>query len=146
MKQVSEAIGHGGRLGKIQSVSGSYDHDVRIPGMKTNGVTPEEFLAGAWVACFGMTFMEAARSRDIDATDTQYKASVSLESSDDGYTITEASLKVDALGIDEAVQNELIEYTHTHCPVSKLLTAGIATLNVTTESLDTESALSKEEE
>ncbi len=140
MRHVSEAVGRGGRLGTIEALSGSYEHDVRIPGMKAKGVTPEELLAGAWVACFGMTFIEAARRRDIDATDVEYKAAVVLEASNGEYTITEARLDVDAPDIDPGVRDALIEHTHLHCPVSKLLRAGVAALHVASGSAAVEAA------
>ena len=125
MKHVSEAVGRGGRLGTIKSLSGSYEHEVRIPGMKAAGVTPEELIAGAWVACFGMTFIDAARAYDIEATGVHYHGSVVLDARNGDYTITDATMEVDAPDIDEAVLGELIETTHARCPVSKLLAGGV---------------------
>jgi organic hydroperoxide reductase OsmC/OhrA len=123
-------VGSGGRLGTIESVSGSYRHDVTLPGMKRAGVIPEELIAGAWVACFGATFIEIAEARKIDATEVEYEASVVLESEQAEYTITEAWLEVMADGIERSALERLIETTHAHCPVSKLLTAGAASVEV----------------
>jgi organic hydroperoxide reductase OsmC/OhrA len=130
MRHVSKAVGTGGRMGTIASESGSYRHDVTLPGEKRNGVIPEELIAGAWVACFGATFIEIAEARRIDATEVAYEASVVLESSGTEYTITEAWLEVMAGDIERSKLERLIETTHQHCPVSKLLTAGARSVEV----------------
>lgn len=130
MKHVSEAVGSGGRLGRVKSTSGSYDHEVRIPGMKADGVTPEEMIAGAWVACFGMTFIDAARSAEVDATEVEYSAQVTLEAANGTYTITKATLTIDAPALDSDLVDELAERTHQVCPVSKVLTEGVAKVEI----------------
>lgn len=130
MKHVSEAVGSGGRLGRVRSTSGSYDHEVRIPGMKAEGVTPEEMIAGAWVACFGMTFIDAARSAEVDATAVEYHGKVTLEAAKGTYTITEATLTIDAPELDPDLVDELAERTHQVCPVSKVLTEGVAKVEI----------------
>lgn len=130
MKHVSEAVGSGGRLGRVRSTSGSYDHEVRIPGMKTDGVTPEEMIAGAWVACFGMTFIDAARGAEVDATEVEYSAQVTLEAANGTYTITKATLTIDAPALDPDLVDELAERTHQVCPVSKVLTEGVAKVEI----------------
>ncbi len=130
MRHVSEAIGQGGRLGSIESLSGSYQHEVRIPGVKRTGVTPEELLAGAWAACFGMVFIELARAAGLDATDVRHKASVVLEADRGEYTITEATLEVLVPDIEPPTVARLIDDAHRRCPVSKLLTGGVASVDV----------------
>jgi osmotically inducible protein OsmC len=130
MRHVSKATGRGGRVGTIESVSGSYQHDVTLPGMKRPGVIPEELIAGAWVACFGATFIEIAEAREIDATAVEYEASIVLESDKDEYTITEASLEVIGADIGRSKLERLIATSHAHCPVSKLLTGGAASVQV----------------
>jgi osmotically inducible protein OsmC len=130
VKHVSEARGRGGRAGTIESASGSYRHDVTLPGLRRPGVTPEELLAGAWVACFGATFIEFAEARGADADAAEYKATVVLEAHDDEYTITEAVLEVDAPAIDSEALEELLATSHQHCPVSKLFTAGARRVEV----------------
>ncbi|MBS1888536.1 MAG: OsmC family protein [Actinobacteria bacterium] len=130
MKHVSEAVGSGGRLGRVRSTSGSYDHEVRIPGVKADGVTPEEMIAGAWVACFGMTFIDAARAADTDATEVEYSAQVTIEAANGIYTITEATLTIDAPELDPGLVDELAVRTHQVCPVSKVLTEGVAKVEI----------------
>jgi organic hydroperoxide reductase OsmC/OhrA len=103
---------------------------VRLPGVKRTGVTPEELIAGAWVACFGATFIEEAGAREIQAAEVQYKASVVLEAAGGDYTITEANLQIDAPTIEPAALGDLIEQTHAKCPVSKLLTGGVANVAI----------------
>lgn len=125
MRHVSEAIGTGGRLGTVEAVPPSYKHALRIPGLKGDGVTPEEMIAGAWVACFGMTFIDRARQRDVDASEARYRARVTLESEQDNYTITEASLEVSAPDIEPEALDELIRESHSRCPVSKLLSGAV---------------------
>ncbi|MEZ5075930.1 MAG: OsmC family protein [Solirubrobacterales bacterium] len=114
----------------MKSLSGSYDHDVRIPGMKAEGVTPEEMIAGAWVACFGMTFIDAARKAGVDASEVEYRARVVLESSDGTYTITEAALTIDAPDLVASLVDDLAERTHQVCPVSKVLSEGVAQIDI----------------
>lgn len=106
--------------------------------MKRDGVTPEELIAGAWAACFGMTFIDSARSRDIDATTVEYKARVVLDFVDGEYTITKANLQIDAPDIDPELLRNLIDQTHARCPVSKALTNGVANLSLASGSISTE--------
>lgn len=130
MRHVSRAVGKGGRMGTIESASGSYQHDVTLPGMDRAGVTPEELIAGAWVACFGATFIEIAEARHIDATAVEYEASIVLEADSDEYTITEALLEVLAADIERPTLERLIATSHKHCPVSKLLAGGATSVQV----------------
>jgi organic hydroperoxide reductase OsmC/OhrA len=98
--------------------------------MKRVGVTPEELIAGAWVACYGATFIEIAEARHIHATGVEYEASITLDNDGSEYTITEASLQVRAPDIEPSVLKRLIDTAHVHCPVSKLLTAGAMSVQV----------------
>ena len=130
MGTVSRAFGRGGRTGTIESESGSYRHDVTLPGPGRLGVTPEELIAGAWIACFGATFIEIAEARKIDASDVEYEATICLEEEKGEYTITEASLEVITDMIEQARLDRLIDIAHKHCPVSKLLAGGSAAVRV----------------
>jgi len=94
--------------------------------MKREGVIPEELIAGAWVACFGATFIEIAEARKHEVSTVSYEASVVLEAEKDVYTITEATLDVFAPDIERGALIQLIESSHKHCPVSKLLVSGAA--------------------
>ena len=125
MITVGEAVGRGGRLGQVRSVSGSYDHEVRIPGQKSEGVTPEEFLAGAWAACFGMTLIGRARGKGLDASAAEFSASVALESANGTYTIVEATMAVECDSIEPEALAALIAESDVHCPVSKVFQTGI---------------------
>jgi len=91
------------------------------------GTNPEELIASAHAGCFSMalSMMLGEASVTPDSIDT--KASVSLEESDGGFSITKIHLdvKVSAAGIDADKFQKIANKAKEGCPVSQVLNADI---------------------
>jgi len=122
----SNAVGTGGRGGRVWSESKSYEHAVGIPGVASNGVTPEELLAGAWAACFGGAFLLIAGNHGIDASAARFHTAVTLDSDLQNmrFDITRVQLEVELAGVDDATVDMVLAEAHDICPVSKLFVNG----------------------
>lgn len=128
----SEATGTGGRTGTVSSKSGSYTHQMVMPGASTPGVTPEELIAGAWAACYGTTLTAIAAARHIDASRATVVARITLDSNHEAgeYTISRAELRVGLEGQENDQLDQIIEEAHGACPVSKLISGGARDVQV----------------
>lgn len=121
----SKAKNVGGRAGRVWSDTGSYDHQVVMPGAPAEGVTPEELIAGAWASCFGSAFEFMANKHGLDASGVEIRAAVTLNSDLENvqFDIVRGELKV-ALDGDNDLIDQVIAASHDVCPVSKLMQDG----------------------
>jgi organic hydroperoxide reductase OsmC/OhrA len=89
-------------------------------------------IAGAWTACFGTTLLHVARGHGVDTSEAVCRATVTLDADHEKgeYTISEAKLSVYAPGAEPDALEAALKETHTKCPVSKVLTSGVADLEV----------------
>lgn len=96
------------------------------------GTNPEELIGAAHAGCFSMALALNIAEEGYVAEHIDTVADVSLEKSDDGFTITKVHLKVKANvpGMDREIFAEVAEETKKGCPVSKVLKAEI---HLTTE-------------
>lgn len=86
------------------------------------GTNPEELIGAAHAGCFSMAFANELSSRGLTVKDIQTKCDITLEKTDDGFTITKSTLTVDVSA--EGDHDKFAEALHaaeTGCPVSKLL-------------------------
>jgi organic hydroperoxide reductase OsmC/OhrA len=128
---VYTAVGKGGRDGEIRSTSGSYHLHTRLPDSRAEGVTPEEMIAGAWAACFGTTLFFVAREHGVDLGETVVEAKVTytVDHQTPLYEVVRAELT--AVIPDEVAEgNAILEQAHARCPISKLITRGVAEVAV----------------
>jgi lipoyl-dependent peroxiredoxin len=91
------------------------------------GTNPEELIAAAHAGCFSMAFSAQLEKEGVKATRINTTAAVSLEKSDDGFSIPAIHLQMTAIipGIDEAKFNKIATAAKEGCPVSKLMKAKI---------------------
>ncbi len=91
----------------------------------TVGTNPEEMIAAAHAGCFAMALSFAIVGAGFTAEELNVQASVILEPSDDGFTITSIQLKLQGKvpGMEEALFNELAEKVKLSCPISKALSS-----------------------
>jgi osmotically inducible protein OsmC len=103
-----------------------------MPGGNAAGVTPEEFLAGAWAACFGGAFSMIAGTHGVDAREFRFHTAVTLDSDLEAmrFSISRAELKVEAGNLDDTSFEEILEKAHAICPVSKLFVEGTGSVTV----------------
>lgn len=101
------------------------------------GTNPEELVAAAHAACFSMAFSGKLTTAGFTADAINTTATVTLEKTDAGMTITRVHLRTRArvAGIDSAVFAEQAEAARATCPISRLLApAAQITLDASLES------------
>ncbi len=116
--------------GSISTASGlldeaNYSFATRFESGK--GTNPEELIGAAHAACFSMALamMLGEAGYEPEAIDT--RATVSLEESGDGFSITAAHLDVTAAvpGADAGAFEKAAAAAKAGCPISRLLNAEI---------------------
>ena len=133
MKRKASAVWKGGlRDGKgtISTDSGvlsdtQYSFSTRFEqGVGTN---PEELIAAAHAGCFAMALSAQLGDADLTAERIRTTASVTLDKTEAGFTITAVHLDVTAkiTGADQQAFETAANNAKTGCPVSKVLNAQI---------------------
>jgi osmotically inducible protein OsmC len=91
------------------------------------GTNPEELIAAAHAGCFTMALSMQLEQAGMVAESLRTDATVTLEQTSGGFTITTVHLDLAAKipGADENAFNNAVQNAKTGCPVSKLLNAEI---------------------
>jgi len=91
------------------------------------GTNPEELIAAAHAGCFSMALSGQLGNANLTAESIKTTASVKLEKTDAGFTITEVHLNVAARvpGATEEQFETAANNAKAGCPVSRLLNAKI---------------------
>lgn len=141
MKRTASAAWSGGLKdgrGTISTQSGVLSNTQY--GFKTRfedgpGTNPEELIAAAHAGCFTMALSAQLGEAGFTAESLRTEASVTLDKSDDGFTITAVHLNLVAKvpGADQDAFDTAVDNAKVGCPVSKLLNAEI-TLSAKLES------------
>lgn len=133
MKRKASAVWQGGLKdgrGKISTDSGvlsetQYSFSTRFEeGIGTN---PEELIAAAHAGCFSMALSGQLGNAGMTAESINTTATVTLEKTDAGFTITTVHLDVKAKipGADQQAFETAANNAKAGCPVSRLLNAQI---------------------
>ena len=133
MKRKASAVWHGdlkSGKGTISSDSGAlketqYSFSTRFEnGVGTN---PEELIAAAHAGCFSMAFSAELGKAGITPESIRTTATITMEKTDAGFTITESHLDVTAKipGIDQAKFTTAANAAKAGCPISRLLNTKI---------------------
>jgi osmotically inducible protein OsmC len=133
MKRKASAAWQGGLKdgkGTISTASGvlsdtQYSFSTRFEdGIGTN---PEELIAAAHAGCFTMALSGQLAGVGLTAENIATTATVTMEKTDAGFTITEVHLDVTARipGADPAKFEEAANNAKAGCPISRLLKANI---------------------
>ena len=124
--------------GTISSGSGvldntQYSFSTRFESGK--GTNPEELVAAAHAGCFSMALSAQLGERGITPETIRTTATVTLDKTEDGFSITSSHLEVNAKipGVDKAKFDEAAKAAKEGCPISKLFNTTI-TMNATLES------------
>jgi lipoyl-dependent peroxiredoxin len=98
------------------------------------GTNPEELIAAAHAGCFAMAFSAELGKAGITPEAIHATATVTLDKTDAGFTVTESHLDVSAKvpGADQARVRDIANDAKAGCPISRLLKATI-TLNLKLE-------------
>jgi osmotically inducible protein OsmC len=99
------------------------------------GTNPEELIAAAHAGCFSMALSSELGKLDLTAESIRTTATVSLEKTDAGFTITSVHLDLKAKipGADKETFEKAASNAKKGCPVSRVLNAEI-TLDAELES------------
>jgi osmotically inducible protein OsmC len=91
------------------------------------GTNPEELIAAAHAGCFSMAFSAELGKAGITPESISTTATVTLEKTDAGFTVTESHLDVTAMipGVDKTKALEIANGAKAGCPISRLLTAKV---------------------
>jgi osmotically inducible protein OsmC len=91
------------------------------------GTNPEELIAAAHAGCFSMALSAQLGNAGMTAESIDTKASLTLEKTDAGFTITAIHLDVTVKipGGDQAKFDEAAKNAEKGCPVSRVLKAAI---------------------
>jgi len=133
MKRKASAVWKGGLKdgkGAISTDSGvlsdtQYSFSTRFEdGIGTN---PEELIGAAHAGCFSMALSGQLGNAGMTAESINTTATVTLEKTDAGFTVTEVHLDVTAKipGASEEAFNTAANNAKTGCPISRLLNAKI---------------------
>jgi osmotically inducible protein OsmC len=133
MKRNGSAVWKGGLKdgqGTVSTDSGvlsntQYSFSTRFENGK--GTNPEELIAAAHAGCFSMALSGQLGNAGMTAESIRTTASVNLEKTDAGFTITAVHLDVTAKipGADRAKFETAANNAKAGCPVSRLLNATI---------------------
>ena len=91
------------------------------------GTNPEELIAAAHASCFSMALSAQLGNAGMTAESIDTTATVTLEKTDAGFTLTSSHLAVNAKipGADKAKFDEAAKAAETGCPISRVLNAKI---------------------
>jgi lipoyl-dependent peroxiredoxin len=91
------------------------------------GTNPEELIAAAHAGCFSMALSAQLGNAGMTADSIDTKATLTLDKTDAGFTITAVHLdvKVRIPGADQAKFDEASQNAKKGCPVSRVLNANI---------------------
>ena len=133
MKRTGSAVWHGGLKdgrGTVSTESGvlndaQYSFATRFE--SGAGTNPEELLAAAHAGCFSMALSKQVEDAGFKAEFINTTATVRLEKTDAGFTITKVHLDVTASvpGADAAAFQTAANNAKAGCPVSRLFNAEI---------------------
>ena len=133
MKRHASAVWQGGLKdgkGSISTASGvlsntQYSFSTRFEnGIGTN---PEELIAAAHASCFSMALSGQLGNAGMTAEKIETTATVTLDKTDAGFTITEVHLDVKARipGADQAAFETAAANAKAGCPISRVLNTKI---------------------
>jgi osmotically inducible protein OsmC len=92
------------------------------------GTNPEELIAAAHAGCFSMDLSARLEKAALGPKRIDTEATLTLEKTDPGFTITtiQLAVKVELDDRDEQKFNEAVAAAKAGCPVSKVLNADIS--------------------
>ncbi len=92
----------------------------------TTGTNPEELIAAAHAGCFSMALSGQLAERGLQSDRIETKATVTLEKTDAGMTVTKIHLdtRVTGAGADASKFHEAANAAKAGCPISRLLSPG----------------------
>ena len=133
MKRKASAVWHGDLKtgkGSISTESGTLKETQYSFGTRfENGVgtNPEELIGAAHAGCFSMAFSAELGKAGITPESIHTTATITLEKTDAGFTVTESHLDMTAKipGADKEKVLAIANAAKAGCPISRLLNAKV---------------------
>jgi osmotically inducible protein OsmC len=114
--------------GTIRTGKGGYEGNYSFKSRfeEGEGTNPEELIGAAHAGCFSMALSNVLASNGFTPTSVDTTASVHLDKTDAGMTVTRIDLDTTGVvpGIDEAEFLKHAETAKATCPISRLLAPG----------------------
>ncbi|MFV2008276.1 MULTISPECIES: OsmC family protein [unclassified Micromonospora] len=114
--------------GTIRTGKGGYEgnYSFRSRFDEGEGTNPEELIGAAHAGCFSMAFSKGLADAGFTPTSVQTTASVHLDKTDAGMTVTRIDLETvgEVPGVDPETFQKLAEAAKANCPISRLLSPG----------------------
>jgi len=110
-----------GRNGRVRSMDGAVDTDVRLPvemGGPGGAPNPEMLFAAGYAACFHSALRQVAKASKVDDSDSEVVADVSIGVLASGGYGLAVQLEIDLPNVDRATAQKLVDQTHQVCPYS----------------------------
>ncbi len=133
MQRTGSAVWKGGLKdgkGTVSTASGvlkdtQYSFSTRFE--NGEGTNPEELIAAAHAGCFSMALSAQLGEANMKAESINTTATVTLEKTDAGFTVTKSHLDVTAKipDADKAAFDKAANNAKAGCPISRLLKAEI---------------------
>jgi lipoyl-dependent peroxiredoxin len=139
MERSASAIWHGdlkqgtGALTTQSHVLNNTPYSFHTRFEEAAGTNPEELIAAAHAGCFTMALSSQLSSAEHPPSTIETTATVTMETTDDGPTITKIHLSTHATvpGIDKDVFADLAKKAKDGCPISRLLKTAEITMDAT---------------
>ncbi len=110
-----------GRNGHVQTLDGHLDTAVRTPrelGGEGGATNPEQLFAAGYAACFHSALKLVAAKQQVDTTDSEVVADVSLGMlAEGGFGLT-ARIEVNLPNADRETAERVVQAAHQVCPYS----------------------------
>lgn len=114
--------------GTIRTGKGGYEGNYSFKSRfeEGEGTNPEELIGAAHAGCFSMAFSKGLADAGFTPTSVQTTASVHLDKTDAGMTVTRIDLETvgEVPGVDPDTFQKLAEAAKANCPISRLLSPG----------------------
>ncbi len=117
----ARATATGGRAGHAVSEDGLLDVDLQPPremGGPGGATNPEQLFAAGYAACFQSALGVVGRRAQVDTSNSQVEADVSIGPIDGGGYGLAVALRITIPGADPARARALAEAAHQVCPYS----------------------------
>jgi len=121
--------------GKFSTGSGvirDQDYTWRMRFEDDPGTNPEELVAAAHAACFNMSLASRLSKAGFAPDSLRTHADLIMEQHEAGWTVTRIRLEVEGRvpGIDEAAFRQQAEDAKNNCPISRLLSPGLESIEL----------------
>ncbi len=125
----AQASARGGREGEVVSDDGVIDLSLSIPkelgGPGGDSTNPEQLFAAGYAACFHSALKRMAKERELDVTDSEITARVSIGRDETGFGLAVTLIgAIPTLDVEEG--EALMHAAHQVCPYSRATRGNIA--------------------